>query len=211
MLRSIEESRRRLDVDHLDIVHIHDPDNHVEQALGEAFPTLADLRDQGVIGAIGVGMTQWQVPLRFVRETSLDCLVLAGRYTLLEQAGALDTLLPACQQRNVAVMLGGIYNSSILATGAGPNARYEYRNAPTDVLQRVERLAATCDRHGVPLQVAAVQFPLAHPAVTSIMVGMISVEEVAALERALRWDVPAALWADLRQEGLIDPHAPIPA
>ncbi len=211
VLRSLDESLRRLDVDRLDIVHIHDPDDFFRQAVDEAFPALAELRDQGVIGAIGVGMTQWAMPLAFVRETSIDCMVLAGRYTLLEQAGPLETLFPECEARGIGVMLGGIYNSGILATGSGPDARYEYRNAPDYILKRVDRLDAVCARHGVPLQVAAVRFPLAHPVVSSILVGMISVAEVDALERALRWPVPDALWEELRDESLIEPGAPTPS
>lgn len=210
VLRSLEESLERLQVDHLDIVHIHDPDDWFRQAVDEAFPVLADLRDQGVIGAIGVGMTQWEMPLAFVRETSIDCMVLAGRYTLLEQSGAMNELFPLCEERNVGIMLGGIYNSGILATGSGPNARYDYRHAPPDILDRVNRIEAICTRHNVPLQVAAVQFPLAHPAVSSILVGMISVAEVEALERALAWVIPADLWEDLRAQGLMTRDAPVP-
>jgi D-threo-aldose 1-dehydrogenase len=210
VLRSIDESLRRLQVDRLDIVHIHDPDAFFAQAVNEAFPALAELREQGMIGAIGVGMTQWEMPLAFLRETTIDCMVLAGRYTLLEQGGALEALLPECERRGIGVMLGGIYNSGILATGSGPGARYEYRNAPPEILERVDAIDAVCIRHGVPLQVAAVQFPLAHPAVSSILVGMVSVEEVDALIRAIDFDIPVGLWDDLRAERLIAHDAPTP-
>jgi D-threo-aldose 1-dehydrogenase len=208
-LRSIEESLQRLQAERIDIVHIHDPDDHEREALNEIFPALAELRSQGVIRAIGAGMNQWEMLSRFARQADFDCFLLAGRYTLLEQK-ALDEFLPLCLERNIGVFLGGVFNSGILATGARPGASYQYQAAPLEILERVGRIEAICARHGVPLQTAALQFPLAHPAVTSLVIGAKSPEEIDANLAAFDRAIPTALWEELRSEGLIAEQAPLP-
>ncbi|MFD1536185.1 aldo/keto reductase [Nonomuraea guangzhouensis] len=198
--RSLEESLERLGLDRVDIALIHDPDNHVDQALTEAYPALAELRSQGVIGAIGIGMNQWQVPLRFVQETDIDVVMLAGRYTLLDQSGL--PLLDACADRGVRVLAAGVFNSGLLATST-PAGTYDYEPAPAEVLGRARRIAKICERYGVELPQAAMAFPLRHPAVASIVIGARSPEEVAT--NAALWDrpVPDNLWSELEAEDLL--------
>jgi D-threo-aldose 1-dehydrogenase len=202
VLRGIEGSLDRLGIDRIDILHIHDPDDDYRAALDIVFPILAELRAAGTIGAIGVGMNQWEMLADFARDAAIDCLLLAGRYTLLEH-GALPILLPRCQERGISVFLGGVYNSGILATGPQPGAKYNYRDAPPPVLERVNRLATVCARRDVPLAHAAIQFPLAHPAVSSLIVGARSPAEVAALVAAYQHPAPPALWHDLHAASLI--------
>lgn len=209
VLRSIEESLQRLKLDRIDILLIHDPDNHYQEALNEAFPTLADLRSQGVIGAIGAGMNQWQMEADFVRNADPDCFLLAGRYTLLEQ-GSLE-FLELCRQRNIGVFLGGVFNSGILAAGAQSGATYNYSEPPAAIKERVAQIEAVCKRHNVPLHVAAVQFAAAHPAVTALLLGAVAPAEVQANLEALAAPTPAAFWAELRAEGLVDQQAPLPS
>ena len=209
VLRSIEASLERLKLDRIDILLVHDPDDHYQLALEEAFPTLLELRQQGVIQAIGAGMNQWQMELEFARHVDVNCFLLAGRYTLLEQTSL--EFLAYCQENNISVFLGGVYNSGILATGPQPGAKYNYADAPPQILEKAGRLKAVCDRYNVPLNVAALNFPLAHPAVTALIVGAISPQEVAANLKALQTPVPADLWADLRREGLLEAGAPVPA
>ena len=208
-LRSIEQSLERLGLDRIDIVHIHDPDDHPREALEEVFPVLADLRGQGVIGAVGAGMNQWQMLAHFARNADFDCFLLAGRYTLLEQT-ALDEFLPLCQEKGIGVFLGGIYNSGILAKGPQPDATYNYTAAPPAIRERVAQIAAICARHGVALQTAAARFPLAHPAVTAVVVGAESPAEFLGTVDALRTPIPAALWDELKAAGLLHPAAPVP-
>jgi len=208
--RSIASSLERLGIDRIDIVHIHDPDDHYREAITEVFPTLAALREQDVIKAISVGMNQWQLLSDFARDADVDCFLLAGRYTLLEH-GALDTFLPLCQRKNIGLMLGGVYNSGILARGASPNALYNYAQAPLAVVQLVGHIEAICARYDVPLHVAALQFPLAHPAVTALVVGAGSASEVHANIAALETVVPVELWMELRAAGLLPETAPVPS
>jgi D-threo-aldose 1-dehydrogenase len=191
-LRSLEESLERLGLDRVDVVLIHDPDDHADDALAGAYPALERLRAEGVVGAIGVGMNQWEIPARFVRETDIDCVLLAGRYTLLDRSGERE-LLPLCAERNVDVIAAGVFNSGVLAGGG----HYDDAPAPPEVLERARRLAETCARHGVPLEAAAVQFPLRHPAVTRVLVGCRSAAEVEEDVRLARLELPAELWSDL--------------
>lgn len=210
VLRTIEGSLARLRTDRIDILHIHDPDDHREAALDTAFPVLAELRSQGVIGAIGSGMNQWQMLAHFARSADFDCFLLAGRYTLLEQT-ALDEFLPLCAARGISIFTGGVYNSGILALGPDhPDATYNYLPAPPEIADRARRIAAVCADHGVPLQVAAANFPLGHPAITALLIGGESAAQFAGTAAALRAPVPAALWADLRAAGLLRPDAPVP-
>jgi D-threo-aldose 1-dehydrogenase len=192
--RSLQESLTRLGVDRVDIVYVHDPDHAVGEAIRHAIPALITLRDQGVIGAVGVGMNQWQAPLRMVQETDLDVVMLAGRYTLLDRAG--EQLLDECVRRGVAVVAAAPFNSGILARPWPPSgANYDYGPAPDDVLRRVRQLAETCEAHSVPLPTAALQFPLRHPAVISVVTGMRSAQHVEAAVNGVRASVPDSLWA----------------
>ncbi|MBV7335570.1 aldo/keto reductase [Chloroflexi bacterium TSY] len=207
ILQSLEESLQRLKLDSVDILHIHDPDDHYRQALDEAFPALADLRSQGVIKAIGSGMNQWQMLRDFARNADFDCFLLAGRYTLLEQT-SLD-FLDLCLEKQIGVILGGVYNSGILASDLQADATYNYRAAPSDILEKARKINAVCGRHNVPLNVAALKFPLAHPAVTSMVIGAESPNQVIANLAAQKREVPNDLWAELKKEGLIESNAPV--
>ena len=196
VLRSLEASLGRLGVSGVDIVYVHDPDEHVDQAIAEAIPALAELRDQGVIGAVGVGMNQWQAPLRMVREADLDVVMLAGRWTLLDRSGA--PLLAECAQRGVAVVAAAPYNSGLLARDwPEPGDHFDYGRAPADILDRARSLAGICRRHGTRLPAAALQFPLRHPAVTAVVAGMRTADEVNAALQLLAEPVPGAAWAEL--------------
>ncbi|GAB4054642.1 aldo/keto reductase [Catellatospora paridis] len=195
--RSIEESLARLGVDRIDIVYVHDPDDAVDDAVSQAIPALTALRDQGVIGAVGVGMNQWQAPLRMVRETDLDVVMLAGRYTLLDRSG--EQLLDECAGRGVAVVAAAPFNSGILARSwPQDGVNFNYGPAPDRVLRQARRLAGTCREHDVALPVAALQFPLRHPAVASVVTGMRSAEHVAAAATGMRTPVPDGLWRATR-------------
>jgi D-threo-aldose 1-dehydrogenase len=207
--RSIAESLQRLKMDRIDILHIHDADNHYRQALDEAFPVLADLRSQGVIKAIGAGMNQWQMEEQFARNADFDCFLLAGRYTLLEQTSL--GFLKLCREKGISIFLGGVYNSGILVTGPTEGARYNYADAPPAVLDRARKIKAVCEGHNVPLNVAAIQFPFAHPTVTAAVIGAQAPQEVAHNLESFQAEIPAALWADLQAEGLLEAGAPIPA
>ncbi len=210
MRRSLADSLDRLGLDRVDVVLLHDPDDHWAQAAGEGFPALAELRDQGVVGAIGVGMNQWRMPARFVRETDIDVVMLAGRHTLLEQT-ALAEFLPLCLERGVSVLAAGVFNSGLLASPEVPdNAKYDYADAPPELVARARRIAEVCARHGVTLPGAAIQFPLGHPAVAAVVMGCQDGEQVRRNVDLFTEPVPAELWADLRAEGLLDPDAPVP-
>jgi D-threo-aldose 1-dehydrogenase len=201
--RSLDESLERLGLDHVDIVYVHDPDDHWEQAAREALPALTKLRDEGVVKAVGVGINQSGPAARFVRETDVDVVMIAGRYTLLEQ-GALDDLLPAALERGVGVVAAAVYNSGLLAgRRPAPDATYNYGPAPRHLLDRAGRLADVCERHGVTLPAAAVGFPLRHPAVVSVVVGARDREQVTAAVERYRTEVPAEVWAELTGEGLL--------
>ncbi|WP_055711436.1 aldo/keto reductase [Streptomyces torulosus] len=209
VLRSLEASLERLGLDRVDVALLHDPDDHADQALDEAYPALERLRTEGVVGAIGVGMNQSALPARFMRETDIDVVLLAGRYTLLEQDG-LTELLPEAAVRGRSVVIGGVFNSGLL-TAPRPGAPYDYAPAPQPVLDRALRLLAVCERHGVPLRAAALRFPFGHRAVASVLTGARTPEEVRDTMEQLRRPIPDALWDELRAEGLLDPDTPVPA
>lgn len=194
--RSLEESLDRLGVDRLDIVYMHDPEDHEHEVYQSAYPALAALRDEGVIGAVGVGMNQTGMLTRFVRRLDLDVVLSAGRFTLLDRS-AQEELLPACLERGTSVVVGGVYNSGLLADPR-PGATYDYAPAPAALVERASLLAGICREHGVPLRAAALQFPLTHPAVTSVLVGCRSPAEVADNAALFALPVPGALWAELR-------------
>ncbi|MET8845668.1 aldo/keto reductase [Amycolatopsis sp. NPDC004625] len=207
VLRSLEESLTRLGLDRVDVVYVHDPDDHFDEALRGAFPALRDLRDQGVIGAFGAGMNQTRLPAEFVRRTDLDILLVAGRYTLLDQP-ALDELFPLCTDRGVTVVVGGAFNGGILAT-AEPGRVYDYAEAPAELVERARRIAEICARHGVELPEAALALPMAHPAVASVVVGAHDPDQVGVNARRARAVVPPQLWAELVGAGLLRADAVI--
>jgi D-threo-aldose 1-dehydrogenase len=222
VLRSLEKSLQRLQTDRVDIVLIHDPDesvtqrgadpyakSHFNEVMAGAYPALAELRAQGVIKAIGAGMNQWQMLSDFARAGNFDCFLLAGRYTLLEQTAA-QTFLPLCFERHISIIIGGPFNSGILATGVQANAHYEYRTPPPHIIDRVQRLAAVCARYGVALPAAALQFPFGHPAVAAVIPGAASPAEVRANMAYCQQPIPADFWTELRQLKLIDEAAPVP-
>jgi len=206
--RSLAASLERLGVDRIDVALLHDPDDHAEQALREAYPALERLRAEGVVGAIGVGMNQAALPARFLRETDIDVVLLAGRYTLLDQDG-LAELLPEAAARGRSVIIGGVFNSGLL-TAPRPGATYDYAPAPPPVLDRALRLLAVSERHGVPLRAAALRFPFGHPAVASVLTGAHSADQVRDTVEQLRHPIPDALWDDLRAERLLAPGVPVP-
>ena len=191
-LRSLEASLERLGLDRVDIAFVHDPDDHYDAALTGAFGALRRLRDEGAVHAIGVGSNQTEILCRFVREADPDCVLVAGRLTLLDRSAAHE-LLPLCQQRGVAVIAGGVFNSGILAGGD----TFDYEAAPPEVTVRAERLRKTCERHAAPLPAAAVQFPLRHPAVACALIGCETPDEVAEDVRLANLDLPEALWEEL--------------
>lgn len=215
---SVHRSLERLRTSRIDAVFLHDvdPDMHGDaferrfgQAVGEAFEALALLRSEGSIGAIGVGLKDWNVALRLAQAVPLDCIMLAGGYTLL-QHGAVDSLLPWCAANRVSVLLAAPFNTGILATGEIEGARYYYKPAPPEILERTRRIRMCCARHDVSLAAAALQFPLYHPVVASVVVGH---EQPSELERnvaLLRSPIPVALWAELKSEGLLPGNAPTP-
>ncbi|MFF3445916.1 aldo/keto reductase [Streptomyces sp. NPDC002667] len=206
--RSLDASLERLGLDHVDVVYLHDPDDHAEQAFREGFPALAELRSQGVVGAIGVGMNQTPMLTRFVRETDVDVVLCAGRYTLLDH-GALTELLPAAQERGVPVVIGGAFNSGLLADPR-PGATYDYAVAPDGLLERALRLKEITGRHGTTLRAAALAFPAAHPAVVSVLAGARSAAEVRDCAERFAEPVPPDLWRELRAQGLLPATAPVP-
>jgi D-threo-aldose 1-dehydrogenase len=215
-MRSLEQSLLRLGTNRIDIALIHDVDrrNHgdaVDQRFREAtsgaWKALDQLRSEGVVQAIGIGVNEVEICLRFAAECDMDCLLLAGRYSLLEQ-GALAELLPLAEARGIGILLGGVFNSGILATGAKPGAKYDYADASPAILARVANIEQVCARHGVALPVAAMQFVKHHPAIASVVLGAVTPAEVA--RNRAGWDIaiPPGLWQDLKTEGLIDAHAP---
>jgi D-threo-aldose 1-dehydrogenase len=208
VMRSFEESRRRLGIERIDILHIHDPDDHYEEALTGAYRALVELRSKGVIAAVGAGMNQAEMLTRFARDGDFDCFLLAGRYTLLDQV-ALRELLPTCVERGVAIIAGGVFNSGILGDPK-PGTHYNYQPAPPELLDRAQKLRVVCERHGVPLRAAAIQFPLGHPAVQTVVVGCRSVEQLEDSIRMFETEIPPALWAELKAERLLPEEAPTP-
>lgn len=221
VMRSVEDSLERLGLDRIDILFCHDvdvfthgskeaADRRIREFMDSGYRALASLRDQGVIAAIGAGLNEWEICERMAREGDFDLFLLAGRYTLLEQE-ALETFLPYCVGRGIGIMLGGPYNSGILATGAKPGAYYNYDPAPPHILERVARIEQVCSAHGVRLIEAALRFPLGHPAVLSVIPGAQTPQEVYRNAEIIKTRIPGALWSDLKAEGLLRPDAPVPA
>ena len=195
VMRSVEESLARLGVDQVDVLLIHDPDDHYEQALHGAYRALDRLRAEGSVKAVGAGMNQSEMLARFAREADFDIFLLAGRYTVLDRGGASE-LLPLCAERGIAVVAGGVFNSGILADPRA-GARYNYRSAPPEIVRRAEELQATCARHGVDLKAAALQFPLRHEAIPAVLTGCRSIAELEENLRLFSTPIPVDLWRDL--------------
>jgi D-threo-aldose 1-dehydrogenase len=210
VMRSFNESLKRLQTDRIDMLHIHDADSHYDQAIKGAYPALDRLRREGRIKAVGAGMNQWEMPARFAREGNFDCFLLAGRYSLIDHTG-LKELLPLCVEKQISIIIGGPYNSGILATGAKPGAKFNYADAPPEILEKVRKVEEVCERHQVPMKAAALQFPLAHPAVASVIPGARSVAELEENFRLISHPIPSGFWADLRSKGLLPEGAPVPA
>ncbi len=209
--RSLDASLGRLGLDRVDIVYLHDPDDHYRDVIDHGYPALEELRGEGVVRAIGAGMNQSEMLADFARNTDMDLLMLAGRYTLLEQE-ALDDLLAQCERRGIGIVAAGVFNSGLLARSTPPDdAKYNYDDAPAELVQRARRIAAVCDRHGTTLPAAALLFPLAHPAVVSVCVGARSPEQVDRNIELHSRGVPAAVWRELKEEGLLRADAPVPA
>ena len=217
-MRSIEQSLHRLALPSVDIALIHDVDvwthgdameERFREAMNGAYRALDELRRARVVKAIGIGVNESAMCARFARAGDIDAVLLAGRYTLLEQP-ALADFLPLAVEKGIGVMLGGVLNSGILATGAVEGAKYNYRPAPPDVLDRVRRIEKVCAAHNVALPVAAMHFALGHPAVSSLVVGAVAPAEVTRNVAALQARVPPSLWTDLKHEGLLDERAPVP-
>jgi D-threo-aldose 1-dehydrogenase len=194
-LRSLEESLERLQLDHVDILFIHDPDDHFDDAMRGAYPALERLRSEGVVEQIGAGMNQVEMLTRFARETDMDRFLVAGRYTLLEQP-ALAELLPLCVEKGSAVTAGGVFNSGVLADPQ-PSATYNYEAADSSTLARARKLAETCRQHDVSLKAAALQFPLRHSAIDVVLTGVRSKEEIAENVEHAATAIPRELWEAL--------------
>jgi D-threo-aldose 1-dehydrogenase len=207
---SLEESLQRLRHDRLDVVYLHDPDEHWAEVIDSGYPALDELRTEGVVSAIGAGMNQSAMLADLVRETDVDVVMLAGRYTLLEQ-DALDDLLPVCEERRVAVVAAGVFNSGLLARERPPDhAKYNYDNAPPELVERAQAIARVCGRHGTTLPAAALAFPLAHRAVVSVCVGARSPAQMRRNAALYREAIAPDLWSELKAEGLLREDAPVP-
>jgi D-threo-aldose 1-dehydrogenase len=206
--KSFEGSLQRLGTEVIDILYIHDPDEHYQEAISQAYRTLAGLRATGLVKAIGAGMNQWEMELRFAREGDFDCFLQAGKYTLLDQSAA-EKFLPYCQEKKIGVMIGAPFGYGVLAAdlrrGVLPAG-----SVPLATLEKALKIDGVCARHDVPLKAAALQFILAHPAVTSVIPGSQTKEEMRQNFEMMRFDIPSGLWDDLKQEKLIMESAPTP-
>jgi len=219
-MRSFEDSLQRLGLGYIDILFIHDADVfthgaemqkvHFKQAMEGSYRALIELREQGLVKAIGVGVNNWEVMLDFMKTGDFDTLLVAGRYTLLEQE-ALNELLPLCERRGTAIVIGGGFNGGILATGAVPGAKWNYAPAPASIMEKVKKIEAVCARHNVPLPAAALQFLLAHPAVVSHVPGTRNLAQMNQNLELMAHPIPSAFWQELKAERLIRQDAPTPA
>jgi D-threo-aldose 1-dehydrogenase len=220
VMRSLEHSHLRLGLSKIDIALVHDVDfwttkdravldQRFKTVMDSGFKALDELRKAGVIGAIGVGINESDTSLRFIQAGDFDCMLLAGRYTLLEQGG-LEAFLPECVKRNVSVILGGPYNSGILTGGVKDDTTHDYAQAPRDLIDKARKIEAICKRHGVELGAAAMQFPLFHPALCAVIPGALSIREVRQNVERMSVKIPSELWSELKREKLLDPAAPTP-
>ena len=203
VMRSHEDS-----LDRVDILHIHDPDDHFEWAVNGAYKALDRLRSEGAIKAVSAGMNQWEMLSRFMDNGEFDCFLLAGRYSLLDQT-ALPEFLPKCVERGVSIVLGGVFNSGLLADPK-PGITFNYVEAPQELIDQAVRIGQICESHGVPLKAAALQFPLAHPAIATVLTGVRSAAEFEENERLFRHQIPDDMWQELKAEGLLAEEVPVP-
>ena len=204
--RCLERSLQRLGTDYVDVLHLHEPEGFADVVIADVLPMLERWRESGLVKAISAGVNQWQMVEPF--QERLDCVLLAGRYTLLEQVG--QPFIEAQAAAGRTVLLGGVFNSGILASGPTPPATYNYRVAPVQIKERVAQLHAACARHGVSLRSAALQFARAHPAVSTLVIGALRPQEISQAVADLSATLPAALWQDLRASGLVSPQSPVP-
>jgi D-threo-aldose 1-dehydrogenase len=209
IMTSLEESLQRLSLDRVDMLLLHDPDDHFQAASTTAYQALDVLRAEGTVTGIGAGMNQSAMLTEFVERCDLDAVLCAGRYTLLEQ-GALDDLMPACERTTTSVIIGGVFNSGILVA-PDEGALYNYLPAAHDVIERARRIRRVCAKFDVPIAAAALQFPLAHPRVSTVLIGFRSVKELTDDLGWLDTAIPGELWDELRNEGLIRDDAPVPS
>jgi D-threo-aldose 1-dehydrogenase len=220
VMRSLEDSLQRLGTWRIDVLLVHDLDvwthgseearrERVAEFMAGGYRAMLELREHGAVRAIGAGVNETAACQDLALRGDFDCFLLAGRYTLLEQA-PLDQFLPLCERRNIALIIGGAYNTGILATGAIPGAYFQYAPAPPEIMDRVRRIEAVCARHNVRLPSAALQFPLGHPAVATIALGMRAPDEVAQNVAIFAPAIPADFWAELKHEGLLRADAPTP-
>jgi D-threo-aldose 1-dehydrogenase len=205
--RSIERSLGRLKTGRLDLVHLHDVENRTDAAMA-AYPALEELRVRGVVGAIGIGANTVEAPLALMAQAHFDAVLVAGRYSLLDQS-MLRMVAPA-RASGTRLIVGGVFNSGILATGAVSNATFHYDPAPPAILERTRAIEALCGRHGVPLRAAALQFPLAHPDVSMLLLGPRNVGELSDNLAMLAHPIPSAFWDELQGAGLVDKACPLP-
>lgn len=221
IMRAYEQSQMRLGMNRIDLLIIHDLDiwhfgletkvaAYLAQLFTSGWRALDQLRSHGLVRGIGAGINELGMMPRFLDMVDLDFFLVAMRYTLLEQE-TLAAELPYCERRNVGVVVGGVYNSGITATGAVKGAKYNYQDAPAEIMDRVARIEAVCRAHGVPLPAAALQFPLGHPAVASVIPGAIHPDQVRQNAENFRFPIPAALWSDLKAERLLAANAPTPS
>lgn len=208
--KSFEESLERMGIDRVDVVLIHDPDveGRVDEALDGAYRAVDELRSQGVISAVGAGMNHSEPLVHMAKRVEFDCVLLAGRYTLLEQ-GALDGLLPLAVEREFSVVVGGAFNSGVLIDPS-PGTTYDYAPAPVPIIERARRIHEVCQRHGVSPKAAALQFPLAHPAVATVVIGARSPEQIEENSDLMRVEIPPEFWVELRERRILDDRAPVP-
>ncbi|RSN52532.1 aldo/keto reductase [Amycolatopsis sp. WAC 04182] len=201
--RGVEDSLQRMGLDRIDVLYLHDAEEFFDDALRDGYPALAELRSEGIVGAIGAGMYDTDLLTTLVEETDVDVIMQSGRHTLLDHS-ALDTFLPACEKRGVSVIAASIFNSGLLAVPRPvAGAHFDYETATPEIVERANRIADVCEAHGVTLPQAAMAFPLRHPAVAGIAVGMRSAEEVRRNVESFAAEVPAQVWVDLRAAGLI--------
>lgn len=208
VIRSLDESLERLHLDRVDIVLIHDPDEHLDEALEGAYLALDGLRAAGVVGAIGAGMNRTTPLTYLIRRADFDCILVAGRYTLLDQS-AIDDLLPLAASKRVSIVAGGVYNSGLLVDPR-PGARYNYAPATPELVSRAEAIQTICQKYGIPLRAAAIQFPLAHPAVAAVVTGSRTPAEIRENARLMAIPIPSALWEELRDRGVVANGVPVP-
>jgi D-threo-aldose 1-dehydrogenase len=208
-VKSFEDSQKRLQLDSVDILFIHDCDDYIPQALRESQPAVAKLKEKGATKAIGAGLNSYETALKLAKKAEFDCFLIAGRYTLLEQ-GAIDEFIPFCEDEEIGIIIGGPFNSGILASDLKTRVTYNYESAPPALVEKAQKIKKVCDDHSVPLRAAALQFILANPAVTSVIPGSRSPAEVEDNARSLKVRIPRGVWDDLKAEKLIKEEAPVP-